>query len=95
MAAIMQWIEGIKHTNQRYIAVGCDEQRQRMELDFAKLNDRSPLGWHRRLLQAREQGLSRLCRGAQQDPRHPAPSYGLRDEEYLQLKILICMLPEL
>ena len=37
-------------------------------------DDRSPLGWNRRLLQAREQGLARIRRGTeQQDPRHPAP----------------------
>ena len=34
-------------------------------------DDRSALGWHRRLLQAREQGLARIRRGPeQQDPRH-------------------------
>src|ERR1019366_4353018 len=37
-------------------------------------DDRSALGWHRRLLQAGKQGLARLRRGSQQqDPRHPAP----------------------
>ena len=37
-------------------------------------DDRSSLGWDRRLLPAREQGLARLRRGPQQqDPRHPAP----------------------
>ncbi|MCK7479015.1 MAG: transposase [Candidatus Moduliflexus flocculans] len=37
-------------------------------------DDRSSLGWNRRLLQTREQGVARLRRGAQQqDPRHPAP----------------------
>src|SRR5271170_1827980 len=36
-------------------------------------NDRSPLGWYRRLLQAGEQGLTRLRRGPQQqDPGVPA-----------------------
>ncbi len=43
-----------------------------------------------------EQGLARLCRRAQQqDPSHPAAAYGLRNEDYLRLKILTCMLPEL
>ena len=36
-------------------------------------NDRPSLGWDRRLLQAREQGLARIRGGAQQqDPRYPA-----------------------
>jgi transposase len=39
---------------------------------FAEMIDRH-WGWNRRLLQAREQGLARLRRGAQQqDSRHPA-----------------------
>jgi hypothetical protein len=47
----------------------------------------------RRLLQAREQDLARIRgRAEQQNPCHPAPAYGLRDEEYLRLKILTCML---
>ena len=37
-------------------------------------DDRRSLGWHRRLLQAGEQGRAGIRRGAQQqDPRHPAP----------------------
>ncbi len=41
---------------------------------FAEMRE-SSLGWHRRLLQAREQGgAAWLCGGLeQQDPRHPAP----------------------
>ncbi len=36
-------------------------------------NDRASLGWNRRLLPTREQGLARLRRGTQQqDPCHPA-----------------------
>src|ERR1035437_4503959 len=43
-------------------------------LSKVRRNDRSALGWYRRLLQAGKQGLARLRRGPQQhDPRHPAP----------------------
>lgn len=55
-------------------------------------DDRAPLGWNRRLLQAREQSVTGLRRGfEQQDSCYP----GLRDEEYLRLKVLTCMLPTL
>ena len=49
---------------------------------------------HRRLLKAGKQGLARLRRGPQQqDPRILPRNYGLRDQEYLQLKVLTRMLP--
>src|SRR5207237_9555495 len=39
-----------------------------------RCDDRPPLGWNCRLLQAREQGRARLRRGLQQqDPRAPTP----------------------
>jgi transposase len=66
------------------------------ELPEVRCHDRSPLGRHRRLLQVGEQGVPRLRRRAErQDPRPPRRAYGLRDEEYLRLKILTSMLPEL
>ena len=59
-------------------------------------NDRASLGWDRRLLQAREQGLARLRRGLNNKIRViQRRAYGLRDQEYLRLKILTCMLPAL
>ena len=39
---------------------------------FAAMIDR-PLGWHRRLLPSRQQGLPRLRRGSRQNPRPSTP----------------------
>ena len=59
-------------------------------------HDRPSLGRYRGLLPAGEQGLARLRRGAQQqDPVIQRRAYGLRDKDYLRLKILTCMLPTL
>ncbi|WP_428663315.1 transposase [Reyranella sp.] len=57
-------------------------------------HDRAPLGRHRRLLQAREQGLARLRQGLSNKIRvFQRRAYGLRDEEYLRLKVVTRMLP--
>jgi transposase len=59
-------------------------------------NDRAALGRNRRLLQAGHkvslgfvEGLNNKIRVIQRR------AYGLRDEQYLKLKILTCMLPAL
>ncbi|MEO8847383.1 MAG: transposase [Casimicrobiaceae bacterium] len=59
-------------------------------------DDRPSLGWDRRLLQAENnvslgfvEGLNNKIRVIQRR------AYGLRDEEYLRLKVLTCMLPKL
>ena len=62
-----------------------------------RANDRSPLGWNRRLTSKPEnkvslgfvEGLNNKIRVIQRR------AYGLRDEEYLRLKVLTCMLPKL
>jgi len=59
-------------------------------------DDRQTLGRHRCLLSAGKQGLARLREGLNNKIRvMQRRSYGLRDEEYLRLKILTCMLPEI
>ncbi len=59
-------------------------------------HDRPPLGWHRRLLQTGKQGLARLRRRTHNKIRvFQRRAYGLRDQEYLRLKVLTCMLPPL
>ena len=59
-------------------------------------NDRSSLGWDRGLLQPQNkvplgfvEGFNNKIRVLQRR------AYGLRDEEYLRLKVLTCMLPAL
>jgi hypothetical protein len=59
-------------------------------------DDRAPLGGDRRLLPAREQGRARFVEGLNNKIRViQRRAYGLRDEEYLRLKILTTMLPDL
>jgi hypothetical protein len=56
------------------------------------------LGWHRRLLQAREQGSPRLRRGIELSNKISViqrRAYGLRDTEYLRLKVLTTVLPQI
>jgi transposase len=59
-------------------------------------DDRTSLGWHRGPLRVENkvalgfvEGLNNKVRVIQRR------AYGLRDEEYLRLKILTCMLPAL
>jgi ribosomal protein S18 acetylase RimI-like enzyme len=61
-------------------------------------DDRAALGWHRRLLQAREQGSPRLRRGIELSNKISViqrRAYGLRDTEYLRLKVLTTVLPQI
>jgi len=52
------------------------------------------LGWDRGVLRAGEQGVARFVEGLNNKIRViQRRAYGLRDEEYLRLKILTCMLP--
>ena len=59
-------------------------------------DDRAALGRDRGLLPAREQGLPGFVEGLNNKIRViQRRAYGLRDEEYLRLKVLTCMLPKL
>ena len=67
-----------------------------MKPDEVRRDDSSSSGWHRRLRPAGEQvslgfveGLNNKIWVIQRR------AYGLRNEDYLRLKILTCMLPEL
>jgi len=79
----------------RQLAVAAAEALREVRRD-----DRPSLGWHRRLLPAYchpdnkvslgfVEGLNNKIRVIQRR------AYGLRDEEYLRLKVLTCMLPKL
>ena len=59
-------------------------------------DDRAALGRDRRLLPRGEQGALGFVEGLNNKVRVlQRRAYGLRDEEYLRLKILTCMLPVL
>ncbi|MBK9084216.1 MAG: transposase [Sterolibacteriaceae bacterium] len=52
------------------------------------------MGWNRGLLQSTEQGLLGFVEGLNNKIRvFQRRAYGLRDEEYLRLKVLTSMLP--
>lgn len=65
-------------------------------LPEVRSDDREALAQHRRLLPAGEQGLLGYVEGLNNKIRViQRRAYGLRDEEYLRLKVLTCALPEI